>query len=385
MMDWKIYLNRSGKLNGKKLHILMLDPDYVDLQIIYSWCKSVAELYYCDTNNITEQPKCYCGNNTNYNRTDKKYYTYCSQKCMTNSIGVQLTRTKTNLANCGYECPLQSPKIRKKGQITNLQRFGVIHPMQSSTIKNKVKLSTMMSCGYEYALQSPTIKEQMRKTNIEKYGFDHPSKSPIIKEKKRLTNVDKLGCNSPLESEHIKFKITQTNIEKYGVSNPAQAHISKNALDKLNNPDWLKEQHYILEKPWEKICKELNVSETLVGKYAKKHNIKTVHFFSSEAEKDIYNFIIREFIDIHIISNDRTILKPYELDIYIPELKLAFEYDGSFWHKNKREQDRWKTFRCKELGISLYHIHERYWQMDQEYVKLIILKIINKRLENKNG
>lgn len=44
-----------------------------------------------------------------------------------------------------------------------------------------------------------------------------------------------------------------------------------------------------------------------------------------------------------------------ELDIYIPTLKIAIEYDGAVWHKNeehyKREVKKYKA--CKESGGSL--------------------------------
>ncbi len=50
--------------------------------------------------------------------------------------------------------------------------------------------------------------------------------------------------------------------------------------------------------------------------------------------------------------------KGYELDIYIPEKKVAIEYDGYFWHKNKVKQDLAKNSKCKEDGIILYRIRE---------------------------
>lgn len=48
----------------------------------------------------------------------------------------------------------------------------------------------------------------------------------------------------------------------------------------------------------------------------------------------------------------------YELDIYIPALKIAIEYDGYYWHKNKRQQDLEKNRKCIEDGIKLYRIRE---------------------------
>ena len=48
--------------------------------------------------------------------------------------------------------------------------------------------------------------------------------------------------------------------------------------------------------------------------------------------------------------------KGYELDIYIPSMKIAIEYDGYFWHKNKIKKDLAKNAKCKRDGIKLFRI-----------------------------
>ena len=48
----------------------------------------------------------------------------------------------------------------------------------------------------------------------------------------------------------------------------------------------------------------------------------------------------------------------YELDIYIPSLKVAVEYDGYYWHKDKKKNDLTKNRMCKRDGIKLYRIRE---------------------------
>ena len=62
----------------------------------------------------------------------------------------------------------------------------------------------------------------------------------------------------------------------------------------------------------------------------------------------------------------------YELDVFIPPLKVAIEYDGYFWHKNKSKQDLFKNLKCKTDGIKLYRIREGLpslndWSIDYEY------------------
>ena len=50
--------------------------------------------------------------------------------------------------------------------------------------------------------------------------------------------------------------------------------------------------------------------------------------------------------------------KGYELDIYIPSLKIAIEYDGYYWHKNRTRNDIEKNYKCKKDGIKLYRLRE---------------------------
>ena len=47
-----------------------------------------------------------------------------------------------------------------------------------------------------------------------------------------------------------------------------------------------------------------------------------------------------------------------ELDIYIPSEKIAVEYDGSYWHKNKLSIDNRKNTCAKNEGIRLIRIRE---------------------------
>lgn len=49
----------------------------------------------------------------------------------------------------------------------------------------------------------------------------------------------------------------------------------------------------------------------------------------------------------------------YELDVYIPARKVAIEYDGYYWHKNRAEKDLEKNQKCNNDGILLYRIREK--------------------------
>ncbi len=64
----------------------------------------------------------------------------------------------------------------------------------------------------------------------------------------------------------------------------------------------------------------------------------------------------------------------YELDVFIPSKKVAIEYDGYYWHKNKSKQDLSKNLKCKKDGIKLYRIRENLPSLNDSSIDYIITK-----------
>ena len=46
------------------------------------------------------------------------------------------------------------------------------------------------------------------------------------------------------------------------------------------------------------------------------------------------------------------------IDIFIPKLNLCIEFDGSYWHKGKRELDKIKSEMIFEEGFKLIRVRE---------------------------
>ena len=64
--------------------------------------------------------------------------------------------------------------------------------------------------------------------------------------------------------------------------------------------------------------------------------------------------------------------KGYELDIYIPSLKIAIEYDGYYWHKNRTRKDIEKNYKCKKDGIKLYRLREGLPPLNDSSIDYIV-------------
>jgi len=101
---------------------------------------------------------------------------------------------------------------------------------------------------------------------------------------------------------------------------------------------------------------------------------------TSYKEKELLNFI-EENYNGEIIENSRSIISPLELDIYLPDLKLAFEFNGLYWHNELYVDKNYhlnKTKLCEENGIHLVHIYEDDWLFKNEIVKSRILNLLGK-------
>ena len=74
-----------------------------------------------------------------------------------------------------------------------------------------------------------------------------------------------------------------------------------------------------------------------------------------------------------ILRNDRKLIKPYELDILIPDFNLAFEFNGDYWHNNEnirkrhpqfsssKQFDDFKKRECGKQGVELFFVKEKQW------------------------
>jgi len=99
----------------------------------------------------------------------------------------------------------------------------------------------------------------------------------------------------------------------------------------------------------------------------------------SKAEQSICDFICENY-DGEVIQNNTTILSGLELDIYVPDKKLAIEYNGSRFHSTEFKEKRYhlnKTKECNENDIHLIHIWEPDWIKNKDIVKSILLSQLN--------
>ena len=200
----------------------------------------------------------------------------------------------------------------------------------------------------------------------------------------RSGNSTSCGCMK-------RSKIIETKISKYG----------EISTDKYNNPREIWQIETINDKDKLKdfiinlgsvtiteIANKLSVNYSTLLQRLKKFeiaNLDNIEYGESQKEKDLYDYIVSKYKG-KIIKRDRHLLGNLELDIYIPELKIAFEFNGGYWHSDlfkNREYHQEKTIACARKGVRLIHIFEYEWDDTNKREK--ILRLIDSIFNTNKG
>ncbi len=290
---------------------------------------------------------------------------YCSVKCAMNNVELQKNKSETIS---------KDPEFWKKRQEkivkTNLKRYGTKTPAENKNIVEKMK----KTCANDLEHWKKR-NEKSKQTCLEKYGVENVSSTKEVREKVKNTFLKNYGIDNPNKLDIVKEKIKKTNLEKYGVDCQFKRKeiIEKNLLKSWNTIN-----------RWKDFVEPLFTFDEYSG-YSKNqiYKWKCVKC-GNEFEQQLYHtkiftistrvprclncypVAVNSFKEIelknfckqyypNLIENDRQLIKPYELDIVIPELKLAIEFNGTYWHSDNIKNDinyhLNKTIECEKRRI----------------------------------
>ncbi len=225
------------------------------------------------------------------------------------------------------------------------------------------------------------------------YGHKH-SEETLNKLRHPLSELTKHKISDTVKSEQCQSKIKHTKILKYGNANYVNS--SKMRQTKLNDINEFKIANEVTEykelvKKYGNIkLKDINtiIYKNVLFVYNKDINkiIDQSNYINPNAgisykEKELVNFI-KTFYKNDILENRRKIIYPKELDIYIPDLKLAIEFNGNYWHSQEigcpKDYHLQKSLLCRDKGIRLIHIYEfEDFEEQKQLLKDLILGIDN--------
>lgn len=295
---------------------------------------------------------------------------------------------------------------RPKG-VKNKEKMRWVSKDEKSTMVPESKLESYLNDGWIKGHATDTQKLSRKK------WYNNGIKNLIVKDGDPIPNGFVPGqiCNykysdyeyvwytNGTEQKRISTKLGQRVPEGWypGYCNAYKENMSKVLsskgnfhLDSKNYTDEYKELYHSEDKlrlfvkehhdlTLEDMTKQFNCSlgsiMSLLNTYKlqKEFDWYNEYAGTSKIEKQIVD-LIRTFYDGEIVTNTRDILKPYELDIYIPDKKIAIEVNGTFWHSNNFNKNKKyhlsKSLECEKLGIRLIHIYEWEVQDKIQYSKI---------------
>lgn len=335
------------------------------------------------------------------------------------------------LKKYGVDHYSKTDEYKNKIKKTNLERYGVDHYSKTNEFKDRTKESCIKKYGVDNAFKSDEIKNKIKKTLLERYNVDNYSKTIEYLLKTNETNLIKYGVRNYIESDSFKNKTKKTNLERWGVDHYSKTDeykekINKNCLDKHGVDHYSKTDE----------CKE-KINKTCLDKYGATHHAKSElyhintkigtdenyikylesgfslfhcekgHDFElssdnyyhrkesnllcticfpigeqkSIKEKKLLEYI-KSIYDGEIIESYRDTM---EIDIYLPEFKIGFEFNGLYWHSSKFKENNYhldKTNYFKDRDIRIIHIWEDDLDLKFDIIKSQIRNLLglNKKI-----
>lgn len=256
-----------------------------------------------------------------------------------------------------------------------------------SAVKN-LKISMLDKYGVESAVHNDQIRTKIEQTCLKRYGTKKPGASETVRNKIKQTNLDRYGVISTLSVDSVREQQRNTRIindmkqfeRLTGIQTDQSTYEQMRLKSGFNyTPDFMAAMYdYVSTRTQpdvDIVYQNLSPNASFLRK--KMLGINTP---GSSPEEEIVRFI-RDDLGLEVITNSRTIIKPYELDIYIPSHKVAIEFNGTYWHCDKHTRmdpnyHQMKTKMCNDIGITLIHIYEhKYHDNISKYRSIIKAKL----------
>lgn len=326
-----------------------------------------------------------CGKPTKFVSIQRGYQPFCGARCA-NQSEEKRSAIKQHIAE---RTPEQQAEINAKAKASRLEHYGdenyglygsdgfkqlMIDRYGDEHYSNtEQSLETnRRNHGGVLNLQTQAFREQAQKTKFERYGADHDM------EKTKRTNLERYGTEFPLLTPEAQEKAKATKLKR--TTEYFAKLLAKEDID-------IVEFEGSKNSPLTMHCNRCG-NDFMFSRSYSYHKVKAGKIcpFCNPREENYDSIIqleIADFVDsispALVVRDDRRAIWPLELDVYIPDTHTAFEVDGMYWHSTAYKEPSYhldKTNRCKEKGISLYHIFECEWVSKRPIVESRIKSIL---------
>jgi hypothetical protein len=303
---------------------------------------------------------------------------------------------------------LQLDSVKQKIKTTNLEKYGVEYPTMRSDIAqehatnrvknhgshwtadmlNKAVSTSRKKYNADHHLMTRTGLHKYQQSIKEKYGPDVVSTLQLdsVKQKIKTTNLERYGVENPTQSEDVQAVKRSKEIANYGVASSTQRHLSPERVAEFHN-DNVFTKIYNSHGTIVELSDYFGYTDSPIRQRANQLGLprKSTSGISDE-EMSLANWL-SQYTTVE--QSNRSLISPYEIDIFLPEHSLAIEYNGLYWHSSKYVDKNYhlnKTKMLMEKNIKLIHVFSDDYTNKCNIVKSRLLAALNlnKRIYARN-
>lgn len=236
--------------------------------------------------------------------------------------------------------------------------------------------------------------QKRQDTVMSKYKVNNVGQQPVVKDKIAKTMLSRYGQSSYQKTQEFKAKYRKTVYERYGKSHFSHTNQFKEKIKLRDDTKHFSSELKQLLKDDLKMHQQYLEAGSITNlqgihgcqqSYLSKHFIKNKIEFSRTGKGLTYPEMIisqlLEDIGVEFVTGDRSLIKPYELDFYIPQRNLAIEVNGNYWHSVKHKTKNYhqnKSIMAMNNCIELIHVWEdKLFTNREELFRYITSKLTN--------
>lgn len=286
------------------------------------------------------------------------------------------------LRTCSIQCAGRDDLRRAAIEETSLKRYGVKTPAASKEAISKRMKTNRERYGVPVASQSPRVQEKIKKTNLERYGTSCSLHSPEIVKQKKETWLSNYGVDNPGKAEELMRQAQEKKRAKVNrKKQESLQQLQKHGIDPLFTEWEGSDKSY----KWRHAECGTEFLFPFIGEVVPRCPVCFPRSISMEEQK--IQQLLKE-LGVRFTSNDRAAISPLELDIFIPEKKLAIEVNGAYWHHDRGSARPLieKTKQAAAAGIQLLHFWDHEVNENFDAVSSIIkskLGLLQRRFARK--
>jgi Mor family transcriptional regulator len=276
----------------------------------------------------------------------------------------------------------------QQSEIIELRKSGM--SLEDIVTKTGQKLSTVR---HTCAKAGVVLSSEQRKNNSGVAKINQEQKQNLLSDRQHGMTRKELSTKYGLTETGVKSVLRANGLVLPMEQRQANAFKSKNRnlstrlLNRFGLNSWQEVMElYASKNEGKAISQYVDSSTKMTWECKKQHTFEMIPNsvqqgqwcpscigLTSKAQEEINEYVMS--LGFQTTLNDKTVINPKHLDVYVPSVKFAIEYDGLYWHSSNfrsKTAHLEKAIMCEKAGIKLLAVYNDEWTNKKDLIKSMI-------------